>query len=229
MINALVLHKWWAGDTSARVVFFTREQGLITAFCSGGRTPKKQALLQAFTPLWLTLDMRRDWYYVRQIEHADVAFSLVDISLFAGLYINELLYHALNMGSEPMPWLFDAYLQVLAELLPARERVAIERILRAFELLFLAAIGYELTLTHEAHTNKPIVAEGYYTFVAGVGFSATRIGIAGVDILAIAGGDLQQRSALTAAKNILRHAIDHALGGKKIRVRNMYHAYLRAC
>ena len=81
-LQAWVLHKQWSGDTSARVSFFTRELGVIQCLCKGGRTPKKQALLQAFTPLWLSVDERYDRYYTQAIESISPILHLRGILFF---------------------------------------------------------------------------------------------------------------------------------------------------
>ena len=107
-----LIHKTWAGESSARVLLFTRDQGLIWAKCHGGWGLKKQAMLQAFTPLWIELTQRQTWYYVRHMEIAGSAFEFTGIYLFSALYINELLYHALR-PQDPYSDLYDAYVTTL--------------------------------------------------------------------------------------------------------------------
>ena len=119
--NAWVIHNSWSGDTSARVVFFTREQGLVSCFYKGGRAPKKQALLQAFIPLWLAMDVRGDAHFVRHLEIAAAPISLIGQPLFSGLYVNELLYHALK-PHDPSMELYSAYVFTLEALLKAADR-----------------------------------------------------------------------------------------------------------
>ena len=220
-LQAWVIHKYWSGDTSARVVFFTHEYGLINCLYKGGRTPKKQALLQAFTPLWLTIDVRRDAHFVRQIDMADAPIQLPGKTLFAGLYINELIHHALH-PRDPHEPLYSAYIHTLNTLMNTENPLIIEATLRRFEWTLLTDCGYHMSLTHEAHTSKPIIPNQYYQFITGEGFSLAHEGFRGVHIIAMAADDLEDINVLKTAKKIMRRAIDHALDGKEIKSRALY-------
>lgn len=218
--KAWVLHKTPSGDSSARVTFFTREKGLLNCLCKGGRTPRKQALLQPFSPLWLALDVRRDWYFVRNMEMLSGALELKGNALFAGLYVNELLYYALKpMDSQPE--LYDIYLSTIEGLAAVSERLAIEIILRRFESVLLETCGYAISFTHTADLATPIFADQSYQFVAGQGFVLADTGIPGQDILAIAAGRLQLE-VLKSAKYIMRQAIEHFLEGRVLKSRSLY-------
>lgn len=220
-IEAWVLHKHWSGDTSARVAFFTRELGLIHCLCKGGRTPKKQALLQAFTPLWLTLDERYGRFYAKTIESISPSLQLTGNSLFSALYLNEILYYALSPYSSDAA-LFDAYLYALNGFALTQERLALESLLRRFEWGLLKTCGYSFSLTHEAGTNNLIAANLYYQFIAGEGFIAASQGIPGTHILALAEDNLNEEIYLKSAKLIMRKAIEHLLGGREIKARALY-------
>lgn len=220
-IEAWVLHKIPSGDSSARVTFFTREKGILNCLCKGGRTPKKQALLQAFSPLWLSLDSRRDWHYAHHIEPLRMSLNLKGNALFAGLYVNELLYYALKpMDSQPE--LFDVYLNTLQGLSIMNERLAIEMLLRRFEWFLLQSCGYLVSFNHTADSRIPIVANQYYQFVAGRGFITAERGIPGACILALAQGHFEQLDVLKTAKFIMRQAIDHFLEGRILKSRSLY-------
>ncbi|QMT60706.1 MULTISPECIES: DNA repair protein RecO [unclassified Legionella] len=220
-IAAWVLHKKWSGDTSAQVSFFTRELGVIQCLYKGGRTPKKQALLQPFTSLWINLAERRERYYVQTTESTSPSLQLTGSSLFAGLYLNEILYYALSRNSSDSA-LFDAYLFTLNALTLAKERLVIEALLRRFEWTLLHACGYSFSLTQEARTTNLIVPDSYYQFVAGEGFIRDSRGISGAHILALAQDNLNEAPYLKSAKIIMRQAIDHLLGGREIKTRALY-------
>jgi DNA repair protein RecO (recombination protein O) len=220
-LHAWVLHKQWSGDTSARVSFFTRELGLVHCLCKGGRTPKKQSLLQAFTPLWVAFDERHERYYARSVESNSPSLHLEGHSLFSGLYVNELLYYVLN-PSYPDSYLIDAYLQTLNGLAVSRDKLAIEAILRRFEWSLLHASGHSFSLTEEARTGGLIVADSNYQLVIGEGFVAHNKGIPGEHILALAADNLSEPVHLKTAKLIMRQAIDHLLGGREIKARALY-------
>ncbi|MCE0724225.1 MULTISPECIES: DNA repair protein RecO [Legionella] len=225
-IEAWVLHKKWSGDTSTRVSFFTRELGVIQCLSKGGRTPKKQALLQPFTPLWVNLVERHERYYTQSVESIVPTLQLTGGSLFAGLYINEILYYALR-PNYPDATLFDAYLFTLNNLASTKERLVLEASLRRFEWTLLHACGYSFSLTHEARTAHLIGADLCYQFVAGEGFIINSRGIPGEHILALAQDNLNEAPYLKSAKIIMRQAIDHLLGGREIKTRALYCAEIK--
>ncbi|KTD57918.1 DNA repair protein RecO [Legionella shakespearei] len=220
-LEAWVIHKQWSGDTSARVTFFTREAGLLNCLCKGGRTPKKQSLLQPFTSLWLSVDERYNHYYTRTVESAAPILHLEGNSLFSGLYLNELLYHALRpMDADSN--LFDAYLLTLNSLTLTQERLKIERFLRRFEWVLLNACGHSFSLTEDARSGEDVIAHAYYQFVAGEGIVLCNKGIPGEHLLALAEDNLDEPLYLKSAKIIMRQAIDHLVGGKEIKARSLY-------
>ena len=218
--HAWVLQKRWSGDTSAYVTFFTRESGLLQCLYKGGRTPKKQSLLSPFTPLWLSVNTRGDWHYVRQIEITSPSFCLPGDALFAAIYMNELLYSLLQ-PNDAAPELYDAYVQGLQALCYAENRLAIETPLRRFEWALLACCGYSMSLTQDIQSSA-IVADKYYRFIAGEGFCPDSQGISGVHILAFAHNKLDDIAVLKAAKLFMRRAIDFALDGKPVKARSLF-------
>lgn len=220
-IQAWVIHKRWSGDTSARVKFFTRDLGLIDCLCRGGRTPKKQALLQPFTPLWLSLDERHERHYVRSFEANKPTLNLASHALFSAIYINELLYHVLK-PLNPDVHLYDAYEQILQALAATQDRLAIEVMLRRFEWSLLKHGGHSFSFQHEARTNDAISPACNYQFIPGEGFTRNNHGIPGQYILAIGSDELAELAHLKYAKQIMRLAIDHLLNGKVLKARELY-------
>ncbi len=219
--DAWVIHKSWSGDTSARVIFFTLEHGLVHCFYKGGRAPKKQALLQAFIPLWLAIDVRGDAHFVRRLEIAASPIAFVGQNIFAGLYVNELLHHALK-PHDPSLILYKAYALTLQTLMVAPDRYAIERVLRRFEWVLLTVCGYSMSLTHDARTERPIDRDRHYRFIAGEGFVLADEGINGAHLIALSEDKLDDDAVLSIAKKIMRRAIDYMLDGKDIKARALY-------
>ncbi|ARG99813.1 DNA repair protein RecO [Legionella micdadei] len=220
-LDAWLLHKTPSGDSSARVSFFTREKGIINCLYKGGRTPKKQAFLQPFIPLWLSVDYKKDYHFVHKVEIQREIIALAGNSLFAGLYVNELVFYALR-PMESCPELFKVYQDTLQGLAVLHDRVAIEVLLRRFEWALLFACGYGVSFTQEAHSVTPINAHQFYQFVPGEGFVLAGTGILGEYILALAQGQLNQLDVLKAAKFIMRQAVDHLLGGRELKSRKLY-------
>ncbi len=221
-LEAWILHKKPSGDSSLRVTFFTRDLGIVDCLCKGGRTPKKQAILQPFQSLWLDLNIRRDWYFVRNIETLKSPMALSGTALFAGIYVNELLYYALKL-QDPQPELFEAYLQAIEGLATINERLAIEILLRRFEESLLKSCGYSLSF-YKTVKETAIHSDHFYQFIAGEGFMEADVGISGRDILELAAGRLETLSVLKSAKLIMRAAIDHLLGGRVLKSRSLFPA-----
>jgi len=220
--EAWVLHKRPSGDTSALVTFFTPNKGILTCLVKAGRTPKKQGLLQAFQPLWLALEIRRDWHYVRHIEPATAAIPLAGPALFSGLYLNELLYYALR-PMDAQPELFDAYLIALHQLALTTERLNLEALLRRFEWQLILACGCPVSFIQEADTGAPLQANTSYRLIATEGFIADKQGpISGQDLLALAKGQLDDPKLLKTAKRIMRQIIDNLLDGRQLKSRSLF-------
>ncbi|PJD90770.1 MAG: DNA repair protein RecO [Legionella sp.] len=215
------IHKTLSGDSSVQALFFTRDQGLVRALYKGGRTPKKQALLREFTPLWVEFSERRGWYYVRHIEIAGASLPLTHTHLFSALYLNELLYHALQ-PQESYPELYDGYVTSLQHIQTASDMQDLERILRRFEWALLVSLGYGISLTHDAESRLPIEASNYYDLQVSQGFIQSKRGILGAHILALARDDLTDPVVLRTAKYVMRQTIAHALNGKEIRTRALF-------
>jgi DNA repair protein RecO (recombination protein O) len=220
-LQAWVIHKQWSGDTSAKVYFFTRELGLVQCLCRGGRTPKKQALLQAFTPLLVHMDERYNQYYTKSLESISPTLPLAGHSLFSGLYLNELLYHTLKpLYSDES--LFNAYLMTLNGLATSQDRLVIEALLRRFEWTVLTVCGHYYSFTEEFSSNNLVKAHEYYRFIPGEGFVLAKQGIPGEHLLALAADNLNEPPYLKSAKIIMRQAIDHLLGGRELKARSLY-------
>jgi DNA repair protein RecO (recombination protein O) len=216
-----MLHKIPSGDTSAYVNFFTKDQGLIRCLYKGGLTSKKHSILQPFIPLWLIMNIRSDRYYVRQLDAINQPLPLKGVSLFAALYLNEILYQILK-PLDPYPELFETYQEAVDMLASSNNIQVIEGILRRFEWHLIKNSGYGWSWTVEAENGEAIVAENKYYFIAGKGFITNEKGISGAAILTLSKGELKDLITLKTAKFIMRQAIDHLLGGKKLYTRELF-------
>ena len=220
-INAWLIHRQASGDTSVWITLFTRELGLVRALCKGGRMPKKQAELQVFTPLWVVLDLKRDTYFVRQVEAKTATLPLSGTALLAGWYLNEIINLSLRQA-DVVTVLFDGYGLSLHALALAQENLTVEKILRRFECQLLQIIGYALCFTHVADLAQPIIAGKYYVLQMGRGFILAEKGIPGEHLLAIACDCLDDVKVLHSAKIIMRQALHHALDGVPLHTRNLF-------
>lgn len=224
-IEAWLLHKQPLGDTSIKLIMYSKEQGIIPCIYKGGRLPTKQTLLQPFIPLWLSVSQKKNsqWYYIRKIEHSASPLDLKGMTLFAGLYINELIYYLLS-NTDLEPQFYTSYEKTLTSLAQSSERITLEVILRYFEYELLQVSGYAFSFTDEAYSHQTIQAERTYHFIAGQGFIASKVGFLGQDILAIGQGRLTEPHQLKLAKYIMRQAINHALDGRQLFSRHLFRA-----
>ena len=220
-LRAWLIHKNPIGDTSLQLRVFSLEKGMLDCHYRGGRTAKKNAALQLFTPLWLLLNERHHWFYVKSLENAGLPLTLQGPSLFAALYVNELIFHAVT-PQEQDESLFAAYQSTLTALEDAKHQAAIEINLRLFEKSVLNACGYALSLTTESNSAEPIKPNAFYQFIAGYGLKRTETGIPGDHILAVEENNWEDPQVLKTEKLIMRAAIDHLLGGRQLKSRSLY-------
>lgn len=210
------LHKIPYGETSFKLTLFTKEQGMLGLWHKGGRLPKKQALLRPFMPLWLSVDLRREQHYLRQLEGLSPPLDLKQRSLFSACYINELLYYMLKPG-EAFREVYEAYEYTLQGLCTTTlAPLSLEALLRRFEWVLLRSCGYGLALVEGGD-------EESYHYVKGQGFVATREGGFSKEVaMAICSGQFVDFTALKSAKIIMRQAIDHMLDGRQLHSRGYF-------
>lgn len=218
--EAWILHKRWSGDTSAQVLFFTREYGLLSCLYKGCRTPKKQAALQPFIPLWLAVNQRRDWFYVQRLEMRAPSLPLIGPVLFSGLYINELIHYALGLN-DAHPEVYHAYESALYALAGVVDRRRIEVVLRRFEWLLLKQCGYQLSLSCDLY-GQAIDEHHHYQFMPGEGFKPAVQGLNGKHLLAFASDTFDDIDTLKTVKRFMRRAIEHLLDGRALKARSLF-------
>ncbi len=222
-LEGWLLHKRPSGDTSLILSIFTQQKGRIDCLCKSGRLPKKQALLQPFVSLYLTLDNRNNWSYLRAIENPFPACTLKNQALFAAVYVNELLYYTLALGVAE-PTIYDLYTNLLQQLVGVDDKLLIETLLRRFEWALLQSCGHLVSFSKDAEDNQPLEADRYYKFIPGAGFVKTAVApfLEGQHILAFARGELDEPVVLRTAKLIMRASIAHLLDGRELKCRSFY-------
>lgn len=213
-LDAWLLSKTPSGDSSLRLHLFTRKHGIVTCFYKGGRTPKRQAVLQAFLPLCLSLDSRQDNHFARSIEASGAALVLNGHALFSALYLNELIYHVLK-PFDPHPELYDAWQYALRGLTLAADRLTLESLLRQFEWVLLRECGHGLAFVDD--NEAP-----FYRFAAGSGFVSATEGFAPDEASAIIAGNFRDVRIVQAAKKMMRQAIDYLLAGRELKSRQLF-------
>ncbi len=160
--QAFVLHRRDYANTSLLLEIFSGTHGRFPAIAKGakrGRAPSA-ALLQPFTPLWLSWSGRGEVRTLARVEAAGGALTLSGKALFCGFYLNELLMRLLGRN-DPHEDLFAFYHAALTRLAQGTD---LDSPLRQFELRLLQDAGYALDLEREWDTAHLVVAGRPYVY-----------------------------------------------------------------
>jgi len=221
---AYVIHRRPYRDQQLIAELFCRDDGRLgtVARISKRRGGSYQALLQPFAPLSVTLAGRSSLKTLAQAAPAAPPWVLTHQRLYAGLYVNELLYYLLPQQL-PMAELFDDYQACL--ILLSRDEI-LERPLRRFELQLLTHLGLCPEL-HRCADGMPLQPGVRYRFIHEVGLVAGDVDGAhllfdGGELLAIAAGELDSVGSLLAAKRLCRQALAPYLEGKTLHSRQLF-------
>jgi len=223
---AFVLHTFAYRETSVIVEAFTEEYGRVAMVARGARRPRSElrGLLQGFQPLLLSWSGQQE---LKTLLHAEWRGGLARIggsALVCGFYLNELLLKLLPR-EDPHPRLFACYESAIADLAAGNEEAPV---LRRFEILLLAELGYALPLAREADTGGPIdpAARYHYAFDRGARHaSADPIGrgpvVRGATLLALADGRYADAETAAEAKRLMREVLDHYLEQRGVESRRV--------
>jgi DNA repair protein RecO (recombination protein O) len=260
MDRAYVLHSYPYRETSLILQVWSEKHGRLGLVAKGARRPKSanRSLLVPFQPLVLDWFGRGELRTLKTAEPAAPATPLAGQALLSAFYLNELLLK-LTTRDDPHEGLFAAYDEAIAALRATSRKeigprapglpiagagsaagapgvTGIEPILRRFELALLREIGFALSLTHEAGTHAPIVAERDYLYVVergpvaapglpipGVGSSdrADAVRLSGSTLLDLERGRFEDDKTIAQAKSLMRLLINHSLNGQELATRAM--------
>lgn len=223
---AYVLHTRAYRDTSLLLELFSFSQGRVSAVARGVRSSKSRfkALLQPFVPLLVSYRGKGDLLNLYVAEPDGISHNLMREELLCGIYLNELLVRLLHRY-DAYPNLFMAYKQALMNL---QQTNTVQLTLRLFEKTLLIELGYALELDREAKTGMPICRDQFYSFDPAQGLlhcssNLERFNVfLGDSLLAIQQNQLHNNHQLRDAKRLLRIAINHLLGNKPIRSRELF-------
>ncbi|MBA4740254.1 MAG: DNA repair protein RecO [Burkholderiales bacterium] len=224
--EAYVLHTYSYRETSLIVELFTRQYGRIGVVAKGARRPNSllRSALQSFQPLYTSWGGRAD---LKTLYGAELRFGLARLkgkALMSGFYINELILKLL-IRDDPHEHLFDVYERAVNAL--SGQQPEVEKILRRFERVLLAELGYGLTLTHDVKTQKEIKENEVYTYLFGRG--PTRINLdakidlklSGKALMDISNDNLEDPATLSQCKLLMRSLVTHHLGNKSLHTRRL--------
>lgn len=227
---AFVLHVRPWQETSQILEVFGAGHGRTGLVARGARRPSSRwrSVLQPFQPVRLSWSGRGALHTLRIAEPVAWTPPLEGLGLMAAFYLNELLLNFLRRG-DPHPALFSVYAETLAEL---RGDSDPEPALRKFELRLLAEIGYGLNLDNDVSADRPLDPESDYEYLLEHGpvpasTGARAMVFSGAELLGIARCEFDDVRALKSAKRLLRAVLNHYLGGRSLRSREVLAAMLR--
>ncbi|HEY1058730.1 MAG TPA: DNA repair protein RecO [Limnobacter sp.] len=211
--TAFVLHAVPYKETSLIVELFCREAGRLPVVAKGAKRPHSglRAVLVSFQPVHVRFSGRSEVKTLMSAEWAGGLLAPTDKALFSAYYLNELLMRGLGR-EDAHPELFDSYALALAALADGEDMTVV---VRRFEIELLQALGYGLTLDHDAE-GAAIQADSVYVWLNEVGWAnsdglgvmpsddlGVDVGVPGQVLIDLNAG-LLTRSAASALKMVTR-------------------------
>lgn len=218
---AYVLHSRPYRDTSLIVDFLTLEHGKVSVVVQGARRPnsKIRAAVQPFVPVQVAWRGRNDLKTLTQAEPVAAMMFLKGDALLCGLYVNELLQRLLQ-PFDAYPKLYVYYQYVLNELVSGDD---IEGALRTFEHRLLDELG-QMPALDNLQPELIYLVEPDQDVIPVVEITERQKArcFYGWQLSAIARDDYTEVQAKRAAKRLMRTLIDHVLGQKPLRSRELF-------
>lgn len=220
-----VLHAYPWKETSLVVDLFTHARGRIAVVAKGARRPASamRGALMAFQPLLATWSGKTELRLLHAVEWQGGVPQLGGVALLCGLYLNELLVKALARD-DPHEGLFEGYDATVRRLAAGAPPAAV---LRSFERLLLAELGYAMTLERDTG-GAPVVAERWYRYLPEQGPVATDASgeddpwtVHGRTLALMSHDDYADPLVAAEAKRLLRMLIQHHLGHPELHTRQL--------
>lgn len=221
MKRGYVLHHRPYRESSALVNLLVDGIGRVDTVArmgSGKRSIK--SILQPFQPLIFEFTGKSELKNLTQIEAAAPAVPLSGHSLYAGMYVNELLVRTLS-AQHHAETLFLTYHQLLVGL---AEKFC-ESKLRYLELALLRELGAMPSLLRDTQ-GELLTPESSYQLVPEYGFqfvlnSRTKHTYQGAMLIALNDNQLSEEQFL-AAKRLMRSMLQPLLGNKPLVSRQLF-------
>jgi len=163
---------------------------------------------------------------LRNAEAVSLALPLSGITLYCGLYVNELLSRVLQQEF-PFSDLFFDYLNCLQSL--ASSHGTPEPALRRFELALLGHLGYGVDFLHCAGSGEPVSDDMTYSYREERGFIASLVlnqrSFTGRQLRALCEREFPDAESLRAAKRFTRMALKPYLGGKPLKSQELFRQF----
>ncbi|MDR0805180.1 MAG: DNA repair protein RecO [Enterobacteriaceae bacterium] len=226
--RAFVLHGRPYSETSLLLDLFTESHGRIKLLAKGARSRRSQlkGCLQPFTPLLVRWGGKGSVKTLRGAEAVSLSLPLSGLTLYSGLYVNEVLSRVLEDETTYSSLFFD-YLECIQSL--AGLTGSPEQVLRRFELALLGHLGYGIDFLHCAGSGAPVDDNMTYRYREEKGFIASLVidhhSFTGKDLIALANREFPDSATLRAAKRFTRMALKPYLGGKPLKSRELFRQF----
>jgi DNA repair protein RecO (recombination protein O) len=221
-----VLHSYAFKETSLVVEVFTRGFGRLGLVAKGARRPRSalRGVLMAFQPLLLSWSGKSELRLLHRAEWQAGEPQMAGLSLMCGFYLNELLLK-LVARDDPHEELYDSYEQALAALRTGEAQAVV---LRLFEQRMLTELGYALPLHQDVH-GAAVDPGTLYTYLVERGpvrvdefrGAGELVEVTGKTLLDMARGDYSDPGTLHQSRALMRHVINHYLGGQTLHTRQL--------
>jgi DNA repair protein RecO (recombination protein O) len=229
---AYILHKRPYRETSNIIEVLTKDHGRVSLMARGsrGKRSRTAANLLLFTPLVVSWQGKGDLPYLKSVERADLkAPALKNRALLSAMYINELLMYLLHRN-DVQEEVFEHYHHCLYLL---EQNSNLELTLRRFETRLLELLGFGLNLYTEADTGNKIQPDAFYNYFLEHGPVISQDNNTGVTprisggcLIALANEQYQQIATspqyLAELKQLMRFVINHHLGNRKLKSRDLF-------
>ncbi|MCL1123100.1 DNA repair protein RecO [Shewanella surugensis] len=223
MLRGYVLHTRPYRDNRVIVNLLVDGQGRVDAIARlGGRKNSIRSILQPFQPLLFALSGHGALKNVTQIEAASPAVPLLGNSLYAGLYLNELLIRCLTVEHQAEHLFFNYHQTLLSIAVMLKEQD-----LRYFELALLQELGTMPSLVLDP-LDMPITGEGFYRLLPDKGFmpvyptSFTAHQFFKGSMLSALANQTLTGDDLFTAKKLMRQLLGSILGNKPLYSRALF-------
>ena len=227
--RAFVLHGRPYSETSLLLDLFSENYGRIRVLAKGARSKRSslKGALQPFTPLLVRWGGRGEVKTLRGAEPISLALPLSGITLYCGLYVNELLARVLEQETAFTELFFD-YLHCIQAL--ASTEGSPEPALRRFELAMLGHLGYGVDFLHCAGSGEEVADEMTYSYREEKGFIASLVTghktFTGRQLRALEERTFPDADTLRAAKRFTRMALKPYLGGKPLKSQELFRQFV---
>lgn len=223
-----VLHRRPWRESSLLVDLLSESHGRIGLVARGGRSERSiwRGVLEPFSPLSIHFTIKGEMGTVKDVELIGDRYGLSGDALWCGLYVNELLMCLLDR-EEAMPGLVKSYGDLMDALVNPDDQMCG---LRRFEWSLLEQLGVAPDLHMDATGEQPILGNQLYRLEIDYGFvpAESRVGtVVSGDALVWLRGDLPKGLGdedARAIRQVNRVLLDHQLGGRTLRTREMMRA-----